>query len=166
MAMGKGYWLNPRNGKISQVDTHDAWIREKTNADSIGLSPAIYNKLMQYPYTEVDAIRLTAMEGGLVRIRQYGSYTSCQFMAQRYQVHSILWELVVALKPIVHPDERLQITNFYLKDQVDITFGDLLEKLKNEQPVMMESDEPTDISLNSISLEPIRQDFEAFVLSS
>ena len=164
--MRQGYWLNPSNGKVVPVSSHDEWIRDKQNADSIGLPPYWYGEIMKIPPTDVDEIRLMAMKGGgLVCIRQYDNYVSIQFMAERHRVTGILWEVVVALKGAqIHPDERLQITNFFLKDQVDVTLAELLDSLKNERPVMREQrDEVPDISLDSPCVEKVLRSFEEYL---
>ena len=91
------------------------------------------------------------MKGGLVRIRQYDNYVSIQFMSERPRVKSVLWEVAISLKDIqLRPDEKLQITNLLLKDQIDITLGSLLDNLKNDTPVMKEQggDDITDVPLN------------------
>ena len=148
--MRPGYWLNPTNGVLERVSTHDEWIRDKHNADSVGLPSHSYDQIMRLPPTAVDEIRLEAMKGGLVRIRQYDGYVSVQFIAQRHQVTSILRAVAVTLQGVqIHPDERLQITNFFLKDQVDVTLADLLDSLKDGRPVMREQgDEVPDLPMD------------------
>ena len=89
--MGAGYWLNPENGMCVQVTTtHDAWVREKANADHIKLPEVCHKQIMEYPETAIDEIRLAALHGGLVRIREHRWYLSVQFAAQSEQAKPVL----------------------------------------------------------------------------
>ena len=89
--MGAGYWLNPDTGQCVRVaTTHDEWVRDRGNAEGIGLPEAAYDAIMQYPATAVDEIRLVVLNWGLVRIREHPRYTSVQFAAHAHQVTPIL----------------------------------------------------------------------------
>jgi hypothetical protein len=133
--MRPGYWLNPINGKLMRVSTHDIWIREKENADSIGLPPHVYEEITKLPPTAVDEVRIAAMKGGLVRIRQHRHYVSIQFMAQQQEVTPILRAVANALKSVgIHTDERLVIDNLLLMDRVEVSLGELGERVGEEGP--------------------------------
>ncbi|MGO9115278.1 MAG: hypothetical protein ACLP9L_39195 [Thermoguttaceae bacterium] len=120
--MGAGHWLNPTTGQCEQVTTHNDWIRDETNADSIGLAEDLYRQIMLLPDTAIDQIRILALRGGLVRIRQQKHYTSVQFWAIADQVNSILQAVLRALEALeVHPDERLEVDNLRLRDSMSIT---------------------------------------------
>ena len=68
--MGNGYWLNPDSGKIIQVGTtHDDWIKNPENAKAIGLPSYAFDDIAQLTPNDVDGIRMAALRGGLVRIR-------------------------------------------------------------------------------------------------
>jgi len=120
--MGAGHWLNPTTGQCEQVTTHDGWIRDEKNADSIGLPDHLYRQIMLLPESAVDEIRILALRGGLVRIRQHKRYTSVQFRATADQATEVLQAVLRALAELeVHPDERLEIDNLLLGDSVSIT---------------------------------------------
>ena len=120
--MGAGHWLNPTTGQCVQVTTHNDWIRDETNADSIGLAEDLYRQIMLLPDTAIDQIRILALRGGLVRIRQQKHYTSVQFWATGDQVEAILQAVLRALEELkIHPDERLEIDNLLLGESVSIT---------------------------------------------
>jgi hypothetical protein len=105
-----------------QVTTHNDWIRDETNADSIGLAEDLYRQIMLLPDTAIDQIRILALRGGLVRIRQQKHYTSVQFWASGDQVEAILQAVLRALEELkIHPDERLEIDNLLLGESVSIT---------------------------------------------
>jgi len=124
--MGAGYWLNPVTGQCAQVTTHNDWIREEKNAESIGLADGLYRQIMFLPDTAIDQIRIVALQGGLVRIRQHKRYTSVQFRATADQVAEILQAVLRALEELkIHPDERLEIDNLGLRESVSITLRSL-----------------------------------------
>jgi hypothetical protein len=162
---GAGYWLNPNTGKCVLVTTHDDWIRNKANADSIGLPSFFYDEIMKMKITDVDEIRIKAMEGGLVRIRNYQNYVSVQFTAQRHRVTTILWSCLVALKELnFHPNDDITITNLFLKDQVTLSLANFQKKLENDEPILREqSAEPDDITLDSPAAEKMRTTFAEYV---
>ncbi len=139
--MGAGYWLNPDTGMCVQVTTtHDSWVREKTNADSIGLPEQCHAEIGQYPVTAVDKIRMAALRGGLVRLREHPRYLSVQFTMMPQQVRPVLKAVVVALTELkVHPDTMLVVGNLLSGESVEITLGELQGKLESDQPVMGES---------------------------
>jgi hypothetical protein len=107
--MGAGYWLNPETGMLVQVTTtHDAWVRERANAKSIGLSEDCYAEIMRHPATAVDEIRLAALREGLVRMREHPRYLSVQFTALPQRVRLILESVLAALTALkIHPDTML-----------------------------------------------------------
>jgi len=120
--MGAGHWLNPVTGQCVQVTTHNDWIRGEKNADSIGLADDLYRQIMLLPDTAVDPIRILALRGGLVRIRQHKRCTSVQFWAMGDQVEAILQAVLRALENLkIHSDERLEIDNLLLGESVSIT---------------------------------------------
>lgn len=126
--MGRGFWLNPGTGQCVQVaTTHDDWIRQTPNADRIGLPDTAYEKIMQFPATAVDEIRLAAMDGGLVRIREHPRYTSVQFRADAHRVASILAVVSACLRQQqVGPDTVLRIDNLLLGDSAEVTLAELI----------------------------------------
>jgi hypothetical protein len=120
--MGAGHWLNSATGECARVTTHDGWIRDEKNAASIGLPDHLYRQIMLLPDSAVDEIRILALKGGLVRIRQHKRYTSVQFWAAVDKVVAILQAILRALEELqIHPDERLEIDNLLLGESVSIT---------------------------------------------
>jgi hypothetical protein len=140
---GAGYWLNPATGKCVRVaTTHDEWVRDKSNAESIGLPEAAYDAIMQHPVTSIDEIRLVALDWGLVRIREHPRYTSVQFSAQPYHVKAILQAVVTALAEVkLHPDTMLVIDNLLLHDSARIELRELDGKLAKDEPVLPKQDD-------------------------
>ena len=103
-------------------------MRNEKNANSIGLPDHRYRQIMILPDSTVDEIRILALQGGLVRIRQHKRYTSVQFWATADQATAILQAVLRALEALnIHPDERLEIDNLFLKNSVSITLRALRE---------------------------------------
>ena len=165
--MGKGYWLNPNNDKCLQVTTHDAWIQNPQNAAAIGLPDYIYQDIAKLQPQNVDEIRMLAIHGGLVRIRDYGNSTAIQFAADPQQVPTILWSILVALKGELkmHPYTELRIDNLRMKDSVTISLADLQTRLENNQHILRsESVEGVhDIPMNHPAAERMRMRFREYL---
>ena len=122
---GPGHWLNPKTGQYMEVTTHDEWIRDKKNADIIGLPRDCYQQVMQLP-DSADQIRIAALQGGLIRIRQHRRYMSVQFWVMSDQVDATLQSVLRALAELgIHPDERLQIDNLCLGESASVTLREL-----------------------------------------
>ncbi len=120
---GPGHYLNATTGQIVLVTTHNDWIRNAANAASVGLPDDFYRQIMLLPDTAIDEIRILALKGGLVRIRQHKWHTSVQFWTGADQVGTIVDAVVKALAELkIHPDERLEIGNLCLDESVTITF--------------------------------------------
>ena len=128
--MGSGYWLNCNDRRLVEVESHDVWIRNKENADSIGILKWLYDKIMQYPSSAVDEIRLLALYGGLVRIREHPRYTSIQFA--NYHPHQIQYTLTCVLETLidleVHPDTIIRMDNFLNGESAICSVSDLQDK--------------------------------------
>ena len=120
--MGAGHWINPKTGQCLQVTTHNDWIRDATNAKSIGLPDHRYRDIMTLPDNAIDEIRILALKGGLVRSRQHRRYTSVQFWATAEEVETILQAVLRAVTELgIHPDEQLEIDNLLLGESVSLT---------------------------------------------
>ena len=139
--MGNGYWLNPDSGKIIQVGTtHDDWIKNPENAKAIGLPSYAFDDIAQLTPNDVDGIRMAALRGGLVRIRDYVNYMSVEFSCQKPRQRHFLWSALVALKGDLktHPYTDLHINNILTKDSVTLNLQDLQTRLTNDESVLKE----------------------------
>jgi len=77
---GDGYWLNVETGEFHQIDEHARWIVRQENAQAIGLDEAFFARLAGLdPQRDRLRIVLTAMYGGLMRIRQHEDEESVAF---------------------------------------------------------------------------------------
>ena len=84
---GPGYWLNPITGRYYRVVNHSPWIFDLAYARSAGLSERYITAIRQFdPIRNDDEVRLLAVLGGLVRVREHTGrmqYTSVQFFYDR-----------------------------------------------------------------------------------
>ena len=163
---GPGYWLNPSTDKLVNVGTtHDEWIRNRDNARSIGLPDFVSDNIAACNPRQVDEIRIYALMAGLVRIRDYGKSISVQFWCERHRVRNVLWSTALALKGEagVHPDTHVSIDNLNLNDSVRLTLQELIDKLKEDVPILKEEEERQDIPMNSPAVIAARLKFSEFV---
>jgi hypothetical protein len=138
-------------------------VRNQATATRLGLSEWAYADIMRLPAHDLDAIRLTAMHHGLVRIRDYRDHISIQFTCQRHRVRPILWAVYEALASLkIWPDAPLLITNLLLDDQVTITLRNLHQKLRDDEQILREQiDIPPDVPANHPLLERWRSDLSS-----
>jgi len=122
-----GYWLNPERNQCVQVaTTHDEWVRDRANADALGLPEAVYEEIMSYRPADIDPIRLAAVRFGLVRIREHRWHVSVQYWAETDRVEVVLGAVVRALTGLgIHPDTWLIVDNLLLKDSLAMTLREL-----------------------------------------
>ena len=77
---GDGYWLNVETGEFHHIDEHARWIVQHENAQAIRLDEVLFARLVGLdPQRDRLRVVLTAMYGGLVRIRQHESEKSVTF---------------------------------------------------------------------------------------
>jgi len=136
--MGAGYWLNPETGMCVQVETtHDEFVRDRTNAENIGLSEDCYIQIMQHPTTAIDEIRVAALREGLVRMREHPRYLSVQFTVEPQRIALVLKAVVVALtEQEIHPDTMLKVDNLFFGESVSVTLRELQRHIESGEPVM------------------------------
>ena len=144
--MGAGYWLNPNTGKCVRVETtHDAWVRDRGNAESIGLPQAAYDAVMQFPKPPSTKFASWHSTQAWSEFENISRYTSVQFSAQPHNVKAILRAVATALTEVkLHPDTMLVIDNLLLHDSARIALGELESHLDKDQPVLREQRERTD----------------------
>ena len=128
-----GYWLKPDTGECVRVaTTHDEWVRDRKNADRLGLPPEVYAEIMHYPPTSIDEIRILAVKCGLVRIREHRRHVSVQFMAEPRRRGPILQAAAKALHGVgIHPDTELVIDDLSTNERTAMTLRDLEAALEN-----------------------------------
>lgn len=133
--MGAGYWLRPETGQCIKVaTTHDEFVRDRANAENLGLSASAFNEIMRFPPTALDEIRLVAVRSGLVRIREHRRYLSVQYMAESDRVQPLLRIVVTALHGVgIHPDTWMVVDNLLLHDSQSLMMGQLEESLRESR---------------------------------
>jgi len=76
----EGYWLNGQTGVHYEIDEHARWITTAGNAQQIGLAEDLRNRLDRLCWSR-DRLRilLTAMQGGLIRIRDHREFIAIEY---------------------------------------------------------------------------------------
>jgi len=137
--MGAGYWLNPATNIYKQVTTHDDWIKNHANASEIGLPDDAWEQINRLPYSAVDEIRILAVEGGLVRIRDHRAYISVQFHVDQGRVRDVLWSVLTALEELgADRFKPIKIDNFKTHDGVTLDWTALKSRLENNEVIVGE----------------------------
>ena len=127
-----GYWFHPERKLLVRVaTTHDEWVRDRANAEALGLPEAVYQEIMGYDPADIDAIRLAACRCGLVRVREHKRHVSVQYAAEAERVGMVLGAVVTALIGAgIHPDSMLHIDNLLAGDSRSVTLGGLQAELE------------------------------------
>jgi hypothetical protein len=155
-----GVWLNPRSDKWFNVkdfgDRHELWIYDKDNAKKIGLRDATYKKIAKMnPKKDADPIRITAMEGGLVRMRDNQTLLAVQFSASSYKVREILWSVLMVIKrgeKSYKNTESIWFNNLKYADSIELTAKEFERRLKEDEAILMKesiTQEINDVSQKS-----------------
>lgn len=80
-----GYWINIDTGKYEEIFEHADWIQDTDNQKLIGLNLEIGDKISKLSPTDYkgkqrEEIVTLAMQGGLIRVRRYGTGISFEFL--------------------------------------------------------------------------------------
>lgn len=88
---GDGYWLPGDTDAAFLIDEHARWITQPENARASGLSADLQHQLHGLHWQR-DRLRilLTAMAGGLIRVRDHRSFVTFEYTAHRPQENARL----------------------------------------------------------------------------
>ena len=144
MPTGPGFWLDPRNGALHRVTTHNDWLIDPQNQKKVGLTPTQIEVLATLdPVKEIDEIRMVGVMARLIRIRDYANRVSVQFYAPPAETEQSLRAAVKAM-PTVSSDKHpfLTIQNLHDDSTARIHLSALVAKLQKEESVLHPSTEP------------------------
>jgi len=140
MASGPGYWLDLHDGTLHRVSTHDDWLLDPENQQKVRLAEGQVEALTSFDrVTEIDQIRMVGLLAGLVRIRDYRTRVSVQFLVPTANVREVL-DAVQKVLPRVTSDECpfLTIQNLYDDSVSHIYLPDLRQRLQDNEAVLEE----------------------------
>jgi len=138
MPTGPGFWLDPRNGALHRVTTHNDWLLDPENQKKVGLTTKQIEVLATLdPAKEIDEIRMIGVMSGLIRIRDYGNRVSVQFYAPPAESEQSLRAAVKAM-PTVSSDKHpfLTIQNLHDDSTARIHLSVLVAKLRAGESVL------------------------------
>ena len=144
MPTGPGFWLDPSNGVLHRVVTHNDWLLDPKNQAKVGLTPKQVRVLESLDAVrEIDEIRMVGVMSGLIRIRDYGNRVSVQFHASPPEVGQLLQSVVEAM-PAVTCDNFPCFAIQNLRDDatIHIHLADLESKLRAGDSVLQPRAEP------------------------
>lgn len=81
MRMGRGFWLNPANGRWVEVATHDTTIHDKEAQARLCLTEKQV-KAIDAVHGDPDKVRMAAVKAGLIRIRDYEDGLHVEYQAK------------------------------------------------------------------------------------
>lgn len=123
MQSGPGYWLDPRDGKVYEVDsTHNEWILCPDNQRKIGL-PSRHVEVLKSldPLREIDEIRMVGVIFGLIRVRDYHRHLSIQFFSSKEEEADAALRAIDLALPKLMPGREHFLALHNLADDSSVT---------------------------------------------
>lgn len=132
MQSGPGYWLDPRDGEVYEVDTHNDWILRSENQRKIGLPDRHVEVLKSLdPVREIDEIRMVGVIFGLIRVRDYHKHLSIQFFSSSEKASSTLNAIDHALPKLIPGREHYLMLHNLADDSHSMLWsGEFKKKLQ------------------------------------
>ena len=91
--MGRGFWLNPSNGRYVEVTRHELTISDAEKMQTLGVAECVLERALGIsPFSRQgeDELRMLGVDAGLVRIRDQNTYLAVQFRAPEAAEPAIL----------------------------------------------------------------------------
>ena len=144
----EGYWLNAETGEYCRIDEHARWITREGNPDRVGLAPELARR-MDGLHWQRDRLRilLTAMQGGLVRVRSHGEFVTFEFTMDFEDVTDAVGDFLDETG-IAGPQSVVRMTNLRRRERISGTLTELREKLFAPGG-----------GLDSVSIEPVKLNY-------
>jgi hypothetical protein len=133
-----GFWLDPRNGNLYEVTTHNDWLLVAHNQDLVGLGAKQRQILASFdPITEIDEIRMVGVIHGLIRIRKRRNEVSVQFYSPDSQVNNVLKMIATAIpRAILGENLQLKIHNLFDDSGAQLELYQLVQSLADKLIVL------------------------------
>lgn len=139
MESGPGYWLDPRDGEVYEVDTHNDWLLRSENQQQLEL-PSRYIEVLNSldPIREIDEIRMVGVMFGIIRVRDYHRHLSIQFFSSSKERVSANLDTIIDALPQLMPGQEhyLVIHNLADDSYAKLWSGDLTTKAESESSVL------------------------------
>ena len=136
MVQGNGFWLNPKTNEFFQVARHESWIHDIENARKIGLDEACAERIAKMkPDLHEEEIRQAAIQGGLVRMRDYYNYLVAQFSASHDQMPAIFESICGMTKQAYPFADRIRLDNLLTQQKIAIGFHIFRDKVERGEEV-------------------------------
>jgi len=140
MESGPGYWLDPRDGEVYEVDTHNDWLLRSENQQQLEL-PSRYVQVLNAldPIREIDEIRMVGVMFGVIRVRDYRRHLSIQFFSSRDERVSVNLDAIVDALPKLIPGQEHYLVIHNLSDDsyAKLWSGDFIDKVKAGSSVLL-----------------------------
>lgn len=125
---GEGFWLNGRTGTYFTIGEHARWISKPENARKIGLPDELSERACGLDWQR-DRLRilLTAMHGGLIRVREHELTITFEFTLAAQQALPAIAEFLNETE-LAGPQSTLRISDLLRREQLTILYRDFVRQ--------------------------------------
>ena len=129
--MKEGAWINARTGKFSWITEHASWIKNRANAESIGVPSTVSDKIATMD-ADFDGegraeILATVMKAGFIRMRGHGSFWTFEFTMES---EPALWSCLEFLTNFAGPYTSCRFNNLRTGETIDMPFQDFAKEME------------------------------------
>lgn len=136
--MDEGAWINIRTGKFSWINEHASWMKNKQNADSVGLPEHVYNKIkdMHWDFNGEGRAEIlaTIMKAGFIRMRGHGSYWTFEFTAKTTDA---LWACLDFLMNFAGPMTSCRFNNLRTGESIEMSYSKFQAEMAEDTEKVM-----------------------------
>ena len=151
----EGYWLNAETGEFHRIDEHATWLVQHENAQAIGLDESLFARLAGLdPQRDRLRIVLTAMHGGLMRIRQHGDSVTFEFVVPTEEAVSAVCQF---LKATGLAGERswLKLNNLRTKKSVEMRCDVFMQQARVDPCAVAQTEVPAALNYDEDTVNKI-----------
>lgn len=133
--MNDGAWININTGKFEWISEHACWIKQKANADKIGLPESVFEKIQPLnSFKDRKEILLAVMNAGFLRMRGHGSMWAFEFT---YPTMDALWACYQFIMDYAGDYTTCRFSNLRTNEQIEMRSGELKQKMQDDPETVM-----------------------------
>lgn len=126
----EGYWLNAVTGESCEIDEHARWISQPANAKRIGLARRLHGLIEGLDWQDERLrILLTAMRGGLVRVRRHDGYITFEFTLGLERVVELIARFLEK-SDLPGPLSTIKLHDLRKGEGIAVSWADMQERLR------------------------------------
>jgi len=127
---GRGFWLNPLNGKWAEVRRHELAMQNSALLKHLGVESSVIDVAQGIsPFSRVgeNELRLLGIRSGLIRVRDQGRYVAVQFDAPESAEVALLRFVHSFLEAVAMWRPHVCIGNLRTNHEQMLTWSEFLE---------------------------------------